>query len=558
MSTYSTSLGLEEITPGDQAGLWGNTTNTNLSLIDQAVAGVTPVSLGSASGSTYVLTYYNGAVDESRSAVIKVTGTATGPNIIQIPAVQKLYVFRNSSGNTITVQTAAAANTVTLKDGEATLVFCDGANAYSGIATAGVGTVTVPYGGTGATSFGAGFIISPGGTGNLVSVPYIPLDASSAAVSGILPVANGGTGKSTLSSGALLIGNGSGTVNEIIPGASGYVLTSNGSSWSAQPAGSAILGSNNNWSGTNAFSTTPTGAGGYTMLTTNTGGQLSGTNTWTGQNTFTGTTSFSATVLPTSDGIYNLGSTSLRWNDIYSKGIEYGTTTGGSLNLVTGAVALNFSAYTSIFGNSSNLNFAADNGAGGYKIALGIGNNGKTVSVGGTGGSASWGFYSSLNNIGASGICGVFDASLYSSSSAIACQSNSTSTAMAGFFYGPAGSGVSVGTISTNGSSVAYNTTSDYRLKENVQPLAGAVSRVKALRPVTYNWIGTETTGEGFIAHELQAVVPDAVNGEKDAVDEDGKIKPQAIDPSKIVATLTAALQEAIARIEVLEARVGA
>ncbi len=86
MSTYSTSLGLEEITPGDQAGLWGNTTNTNLSLIDQAVAGVTPVSLGSASGSTYVLTYYNGAVDESRSAVINVTGTATGPNTIQIPA----------------------------------------------------------------------------------------------------------------------------------------------------------------------------------------------------------------------------------------------------------------------------------------------------------------------------------------------------------------------------------------------------------------------------------------------------------------------------------------
>ena len=286
MSTYSTSLGLEEITPGDQAGLWGNTTNTNLSLIDQAIAGVTPVSLGSASGSTYVLTYYNGAVDESRSAVINVTGTATGPNIIQIPAVQKLYVFRNSSGNTITVQTAAAANTVTLKDGEATLVFCDGANAYSGIATAGVGTVTVPYGGTGATSFGAGFIISPGGTGNLVSVPYIPLDASSAAVSGILPVANGGTGKSTLSSGALLIGNGSGTVNEIIPGASGYVLTSNGSSWSAQAAGSALLGSNNNWSGTNAFSTTPTGTGGYTMLTTNTGTQLSGTNSWTGQNTF--------------------------------------------------------------------------------------------------------------------------------------------------------------------------------------------------------------------------------------------------------------------------------
>jgi len=285
MSTYSTSLGLEEITPGDQAGLWGNTTNTNLSLIDQAVAGVTPVSLGSASGSTYVLTYYNGAVDESRSAVIKVTGTATGPNIIQIPAVQKLYVFRNSSGNTITVQTAAAANTVTLKDGEATLVFCDGANAYSGIATAGVGTVTVPYGGTGATSFGAGFIISPGGTGNLVSVPYIPLDASSAAVSGVLPVANGGTGQSTLASGSILTGNGTSGIGSISASATpGWVLTTNGSSWAAAPAGSALLSSNNTWSGTNAFNTAPT-VGGYSVVTTNT---LSGYAQLASSPTFTG------------------------------------------------------------------------------------------------------------------------------------------------------------------------------------------------------------------------------------------------------------------------------
>ena len=291
MSTYSTSLGLEEITPGDQAGLWGNTTNTNLSLIDQAIAGVTPVNLGSASGSTYVLTYYNGAVDESRSAVIKVTGTATGPNIIQIPAVQKLYVFRNNSGDQITVQTAAAANTVTLKDGEATLVFCDGANAYSGIATAGVGTITVPYGGTGATSFGAGFILSPGGTGNLFSVARVPLDATSSAVTGILPIANGGTGQSTLPSGSILTGNGTIGIGSISALATpGWVLTTNGSSWAAAPAGSALLSSNNIWSGTNAFSTAPT-VGGSALITSS---ALSGYAQLASSPTFTGTVSGSA------------------------------------------------------------------------------------------------------------------------------------------------------------------------------------------------------------------------------------------------------------------------
>ena len=361
MSTYSTSLGLEEITPGDQAGLWGNTTNTNLSLIDQAIAGVTPVSLGSASGSTYVLTYYNGAVDESRSAVIKVTGTATGPNIIQIPAVQKLYVFRNSSGNTITVQTAAAANTVTLKDGEATLVFCDGANAYSGIATAGVGTVTVPYGGTGATSFGAGFIISPGGTGNLVSVPYIPLDASSAAVSGVLPVANGGTGQSTLASGAILTGNGTGNVTSLVGGTTGYVPTWNGSAWVSAAPSSAIypgagiaVSTGSSWT-TSYSSGNPipvslggTGATSFAsagLLTTSTGAQLSGA-------TFSGAIGSNSNIL--TSGQIGLSGT----------GLNYARMVGSSVQLYDGNSSVYANQYGAVGIIANGYNPLAANGIG--------------------------------------------------------------------------------------------------------------------------------------------------------------------------------------------------
>jgi hypothetical protein len=117
------------------------------------------------------------------------------------------------------------------------------------------------------------------------------------------------------------------------------------------------------------------------------------------------------------------------------------------------------------------------------------------------------------------------------------------------FYY----TGSGVGSISTNGSSTAYNTSSDYRLKENIAPMTDALSVVAQLRPCTYTWKSTGEAGQGFIAHELQAVVPDAVHGEKDAVNKDGSIKPQGIDTSFLVATLTAAIQELNERLEALE-----
>jgi hypothetical protein len=101
-----------------------------------------------------------------------------------------------------------------------------------------------------------------------------------------------------------------------------------------------------------------------------------------------------------------------------------------------------------------------------------------------------------------------------------------------------------VGSISTSGSATTYATSSDYRLKNTIAPMTGALDRVAALKPCTYKWNADGSDGEGFIAHELQAVCPDAVTGEKDAVDEDGKPKYQGIDTSFLTATITAALQE--------------
>jgi hypothetical protein len=110
--------------------------------------------------------------------------------------------------------------------------------------------------------------------------------------------------------------------------------------------------------------------------------------------------------------------------------------------------------------------------------------------------------------------------------------------------------GTQVGAITTNGTNTTYTTTSDYRLKENIAPMMGALDTVAALKPVTYKWKATGEDGQGFIAHELQAVIPDCVVGEKDAVNEDGSIKPQGIDTSFLVATLTAAIQELNAKVE--------
>jgi hypothetical protein len=115
--------------------------------------------------------------------------------------------------------------------------------------------------------------------------------------------------------------------------------------------------------------------------------------------------------------------------------------------------------------------------------------------------------------------------------------------------------GTAYANVSTNGTTVTYGTGSDYRLKTNVTPLTDSTAKVKALKPYSYNWVSAPTLqNQGFLAHELALVVPQAVVGEKDALWPDGSMKIQQVDLSYVVPLLTAALQEALARIEALEA----
>jgi hypothetical protein len=133
---------------------------------------------------------------------------------------------------------------------------------------------------------------------------------------------------------------------------------------------------------------------------------------------------------------------------------------------------------------------------------------------------------------------------VYQASAGATCLWNRLDSTSGYFAVWRYGASTTVGTITTNGTGVTYGTSSDYRLKENVQPMTGALEKVSQLKPVTYTWKSNNSEGQGFIAHELQEVVPDAVQGKKDAVDDDGNPVYQGIDTSFLVATLTAAIQE--------------
>jgi hypothetical protein len=118
--------------------------------------------------------------------------------------------------------------------------------------------------------------------------------------------------------------------------------------------------------------------------------------------------------------------------------------------------------------------------------------------------------------------------------------------------------GTTVGSITHNGSATAFNTSSDYRLKENVIGISDGITRLKTLKPSRFNFIADATkTVDGFLAHEVTAV-PEAITGTKDEIDENNEPVYQGIDQSKLVPLLTAALQEAVAKIEVLETKVAA
>jgi hypothetical protein len=234
-----------------------------------------------------------------------------------------------------------------------------------------------------------------------------------------------------------------------------------------------------------------------------------------------------------------------------------GTSTGWS-NHDFGIVDAHSSSRAPIFYDRDNTSYYVNPDGGSYLLGLTV--NGAIDNYGGVN------VYSDLfvsGNITGTQFIDIDKTSQYgsgmdltfsgSNSTGILIRNNTGVTAQAiNFFYSSAPQGAR-GSITVSSTSTAYNTSSDYRLKENVVPMTGALERVDQLKPSRFNFIGDDKTVDGFLAHEAQEVVPEAVTGIKDEVDDEGNPEYQGIDQGKLVPLLVGAIQELKAEVEALK-----
>jgi hypothetical protein len=229
------------------------------------------------------------------------------------------------------------------------------------------------------------------------------------------------------------------------------------------------------------------------------------------------------------------GVLSVNSTDSQAAGNGAGITLGG---VYTGTTQTVFAQIAGIKENSTDANYAGS-------LAMYYRPNGDTLKEGmriTSGGALCLG--------GTSTIAGYVFTMYHTDTSGMAYKYNGTSEQNSCSFQNGNGQ---VGRIYTSGSNTTYSTSSDYRLKENVTPMTGALDKVAQLNPVTFTWKTDGSDGQGFIAHELQAVVPDCVGGTKDAVDAEGNPVYQDIDTSFLVATLTAAIKELKAELDTVK-----
>ena len=285
-TTYSTSLKLALIGDGDQSGIWGQTTNTNLgTLLEQAITGVQSITMVDAN---YTLTNFNGVTNEARNAVLVVTGTNNAIRDLIPPVVEKLYTIVNNTAGGYAIRVIGGSGTgVSVPNGATCLVYCDGTNFVNGLSgaagnfsVAGALSVTSTANlggaltGTTATFSGAISSVSPSFTGTPTAPTASPgtnttqiattafvtaatgtlgtmstQNANAVAITGgtitgitDLTVADGGTGSSSLAANNVLLGNGTSALQVVAPSTSGNVLTSNGTTWTsaAVPGGLGV------------------------------------------------------------------------------------------------------------------------------------------------------------------------------------------------------------------------------------------------------------------------------------------------------------------------------
>lgn len=275
-TTYSDTLRIALIGNGEQSGTWGTTTNTNLGvLLEQAITGVQTITMTNA---PYTLSVFNGSSDEARNAVLVIEGTNSAVQDIIAPAKEKTYIIANNTvgGYDIRIKTSSSTG-VLIPNGGKSIVYCDGTEFYivlnpqssanlpnnvvirdgsgnfaantitanlNGNLTAAAPTAPTAPPGTNTTQIATTAFVQnvAGSLGTMSTQNANNVNITGGSVTGItdLAVADGGTGVSSLTANAVVLGNGTSPVQVVAPGASGNVLTSNGTTWVSQAITSGI------------------------------------------------------------------------------------------------------------------------------------------------------------------------------------------------------------------------------------------------------------------------------------------------------------------------------
>jgi hypothetical protein len=612
-STYVNDLRLNEMATGDGSGTWGTTTNTNLELIAEAFSYGTEVITTNAD--THTTTIADGATDPGRSLYLKYTGTLDSACTITIGpnTVSKVWIVENgtSGSQNIIISQGSGAN-ITIPAGDTKVVYSDGAGAGAAFFDAfaslsvvdlkvqddltvtdaalvtGVLTTTATQVATGGITSGSDIISDTDSTDSLGSTGVRWLKGwFDTLTAGTLTV---GSGSVTDSSGAISFGDENLTTTGIVTAAGTSVFTNLDISGDIDVDGT-----------TNLDVVDIDGA------LTQDGGAVFNEASADVDFRVESDNDANALFVQGSDGFVGIGTASP------TDKLHIGTNSGGTqLKIQSAASSNNCILHTNGTTDSwrTGMNLALTDGS--YEFYDDVNNVSRMVidSSGNVNITSNWlqlfGNNTLFSSSGAGGLIiqspSGADTTIFRTSSTterfrIASNArltiNGSATANAhGNFVGEVGAafralsfentvgGGECGTVTTTASTTSYNTTSDYRLKENVVPMTGSIDRVKALKPSRFNFIvDADKTVDGFLAHEAQEVVPECVTGTKDAMrdeeyevtpavlDDDGNVvteavmgtrsvpEMQGIDQSKLVPLLTAALQEAITKIEDLTTR---
>jgi hypothetical protein len=578
-STYVNDLRLNEMATGDGSGTWGTTTNTNLELIAEAFSYGTEVITTNAD--THTTTIADGATDPGRSLYLKYTGTLDSACTITIGpnTVSKVWIIENgTSGSQDIILSQGSGANITIPAGDTKVVYSDGAGAGAAFFDAfaslsvvdlkvqddltvtddasigGDATITGTLGVTGVftgTSLDISGDIDVDGTTNLdvVDIDGAVDMASTLAVGGVV-TANAGVvvDNFTLDGTTLALSSGNFTVdvagNIILDADSGEIEFKDGGTTFGNIAKSGNdLRINQSIEDGDIVFRGNDGGGIITALTLDL--SEAGAATFNAGGTFGGAVLAGASV-----------------NNFAPNKLVTGENTDGEagLNIQTSATGTGYV----LFGDGA--------GAAAYRGQIRYSQTDDSMN-----------FHTVTTtrlSIDSSGFLNIASAP---KTGRINMQPNPSNNHFFEFYNT---SDVKCGEINTaDGTQTNYVTSSDYRLKEDDQPMTGATERVKALRPINFAWKVNGSRVDGFLAHEAQEVVPECVTGSKDAMrdeeyevtpavkevrDEDGNVTTEAvaavmgtrsvpdyqgIDQSKLVPLLTAALQEAITKIEDLTTR---